>query len=363
MKLSRLHLSNFKCLADVVFEFGNLNLLAGGNGCGKSSVIHSLLLLRQSFEQLGNVDYLLTYGKYINLGAAGDIFYEHAGKEEDISYNLTNEKGDEVKLFYQYVPESRMLSCRVPYEGDLSVFNIWGDAFEYLSADRIGPQTVYSSIGQGNCLGIHGENAFNFLEKHGASWKVENAFWDETQNEYLLYHVNRWLGKIFQGFNVKLSQISEADAVSLRYTEKARDMVSSPHRAVNVGFGITYVLPILVSLLKARKGDFIILENPEAHLHPRAQRIIGELLAQTAATGAQIVVETHSDHILNGIRISVKERNISPEEVKMFFFMKEDVGNKYNVNIYSPQMDGEGNIDIWPEGFFDEWDNALARLF
>ena len=363
MKICNLYLSNFKCLSDVNFELRNLNLLAGANGCGKSSMIHSLLLLRQSFEQSGNVNHLLTYGKYVNLGVAGDILYEHAGKEEDISYIISNERGDEIKLFYKYVPESRMLNCREPYAGDLGMFNIWGDAFEYLSAERIVPQTIYSSVSQEDYLGTHGENTLNFLEKYGASQKVESVFWDETKNEYLLYHVNKCLGQMFQGFHLKLSQISEADAVSLRYTEKARDMVSTPHRAINVGFGITYALPILVSLLKARKDDLIILENPEAHLDPRAQRIIGELLAKAASVGAQIIVETHSDHILNGIRISVKEQIIESKDVKMFFFMKEDIGSKYNVNIYSPEVDSEGNVDIWPEGFFDEWDNALARLF
>ena len=87
------------------------------------------------------------------------------------------------------------------------------------------------------------------------------------------------------------------------------------------------------------------------------------MLAKAARTGAQIIVETHSDHILNGIRICAKKQEILPEKIKIFFFMKEDVGSKYNVNIYAPEMDNEGNIDIWPEGFFDEWDNALAELF
>lgn len=117
------------------------------------------------------------------------------------------------------------------------------------------------------------------------------------------------------------------------------------------------------AIKKAKKDDLILIENPEAHLHPKAQRIIGELLVKAARTDAQIIVETHSDHILNGIRICTKKQEISPEQVKIFFFMKEDVGFRYNVNIYAPEMDEDGNIDIWPEGFFDEWDNALAELF
>lgn len=363
MKIDKLKLINFKCLSNVTFEFGNLNILAGANGCGKSTLIQSLLLLRQSYEQYRNLDVLALYGKYINLGSAKDILYEHAGKNEEISYSLFNENGEKMEVSYEYVPESRMLNNWKKNLSNCHDFNIFGNTFEYLSADRIAPQTIYSSISQDDFLGNHGENALNFLERYGDTFKVDRIFWDDTNNEYLLYYVNKWMEKIFQGFRLQLSPIAEADAVGLRYSEKSRDWVSNSYRAINVGFGITYVLPILVALLKAKKDDMIIIENPEAHLHPKAQRIMGELLAKAATIGAQIIVETHSDHILNGVRISAKNKIISPSHIKMFFFMKEDIGVRYHTNIYSPQIDAEGNVDIWPEGFFDEWDNALAQLF
>ena len=123
------------------------------------------------------------------------------------------------------------------------------------------------------------------------------------------------------------------------------------------------MLPVLTALLKAKDGELIILENPEAHLHPRAQRLLGELISKAASTGAQIIVETHSDHILNGIRISVKNNDLEADKVKLFFFMRERVAEKYNVNVYAPVLAQNGDVDIWPEGFFDEWDNALAELF
>ena len=363
MKTDKLQLTNFKCLSNVTFEFGNLNILAGANGCGKSSLIHSLLLLRQSYEQYRNLDILSLYGKYINLGSAKDILYEHAGKGEEISYCIFNEKGAGIELAYEYAPENRMLVNVKSSAKNLKNFNIFGDTFEYLSADRIIPQTVYSSISQDNFLGNRGENSLNFLEKYGDTFKVEKVFQDDTKNEYLLYYVNKWMERIFHGFRLQLSPIAEADAVGLRYAEKSREWVSNSYRAINVGFGITYVLPIIVALLKAQRGDLILIENPEAHLHPKAQRLIGELLAKAATTDAQIIVETHSDHVLNGVRISVKNKIIAPSDIKMFFFMKEDIGSKYHTNIYLPQMDKDGNIDIWPSGFFDEWDNALALLF
>lgn len=362
MRIKKFQLKNFKCLSDVQFEFGNLNLLVGANGCGKSSLIHSLLLLRQSYEQTGNVNNLITYGKYVNLGMAKDILYEYAEEDEDISYRFTAEYVYE-ELIYGYESESHILKRTNKAIDKLNDLNLWGSSFEYLSAERIVPQTTYSSIMKDSLLGMHGENALSFLEKYGDSLEVDNVFWDESGNKSLLYYVNQWLNHLFQGFSLRLSQISEADAVSLIYTEKSRDRVSYTHRPINVGFGITYVLPIIIALLKAKQDDLILIENPEAHLHPRAQRMIGELLVKAALTGAQIIVETHSDHILNGIRICAKKQLISPEIIKIFFFMKEDVGFKYNVNIYTPMIDKDGNIDIWPEGFFDEWDNELSELF
>lgn len=364
MVINKLRIKNFKCFSDIAFELGNLNLLAGSNGCGKSSVIQALLLLRQSFEQYGSLNMLSTYGKYVNLGLAGDILYDYAENEnEKISFELNGCKGNNLKLEYSYIPEKSTLKNIEIIQKQNYKYNLFCDKFEFLSADRISPQTTYSIIDQSNTLGIHGENAINYLEQQGADYMVDEVFWDGTGNKYLLYYVNQWLEKLFSGFNLYSNRISEADAVSLRYKEKSRDMVGNAHRAVNVGYGITYVLPVIIALLKARKDDLIILENPEAHLHPKAQRLIGELLVKAAATGAQIMLETHSDHILNGIRISVKKNYIEADKVKLFFFLREDVGARFNVNVYSPVLNQKGDIDILPEGFFDEWDNALAELF
>ena len=362
--LNKLKIKNFKCFSDVTFELSNLNLLAGSNGCGKSSVIQALLLLRQSFEQYGSLNKLVTYGKYANLGLSGDILYDYAeAGNERIILELEENTKNVLRLEYPYVAEQVVLKNKENLEQEEYRHNVFSDGFEFLAADRISPQTTYSIIDQSNTLGVHGENAINFLEQHGADYEVDSVFWDNTGNKYLLYYVNQWLEKLFPGFNLYSNRISEADAVSLRYKERSRDMVGNAHRPINVGYGITYVLPIIIAVLKAKKDDLIILENPEAHLHPKAQRLMGELLVKAASTGTQIILETHSDHILNGIRISTKKNYINAEKVKFFFFLREDIGSKFNVNVYSPVLNQQGDIDVWPEGFFDEWDNALAEMF
>ena len=134
--------------------------------------------------------------------------------------------------------------------------------------------------------------------------------------------------------------------------------------ALNMGFGVSYSLPIVVALLSAREGDILVLENPEAHLHPRGQRKIGELVALAAANGVQIFMETHSDHVLNGIRLSVRNKKILSDKVKINYFyeyLSEEGIQKHEKT--SPEIFEDGSLSNWPEGFFDEWDKAIDELF
>lgn len=268
----------------------------------------------------------------------------------------------------KYEPEGYILKAeKAEVEEVLKInkFNLFSSTFEYLSADRITPQNIFSAISFEETLGKQGQNTISYLEKQGLKIQVDDKLCvEDTEQRYLFYQVNAWLDILFNGFKLNISKLAEADAVSLRYQEQGENRVSTPHRAINVGFGITYVLPVLVALLKAKKDDFIIIENPEAHLHPKAQRIMGEIIVRAASVGAQIVLETHSDHILNGIRIGVKKGLIQdPNLVKTFFFARENIEMGYRVRVDALVMDDEGNIDNWPDGFFDEWENALIELF
>ena len=123
---------------------------------------------------------------------------------------------------------------------------------------------------------------------------------------------------------------------------------------------MTQLFPILVALLAARPGDVLLVENPEVHLHPRAQQRLGSLLASVAASGVQVIVETHSDHVLNGVRLAVKQPAIKPDDVAMHFFAPALTGGEFVPQ--SPKIDSDGKLDVWPEGFFDQFDLALSQL-
>ena len=126
-----------------------------------------------------------------------------------------------------------------------------------------------------------------------------------------------------------------------------------------MGFGLTQVLPIVVAALSADKGDLLLIENPEVHLHPAGQALMGQFLAEVAHAGVQVMVETHSDHILNGIRRAVRAQRLVPAQVALHFFRPRIAEVAQAI---SPQLDKFGNIDVWPEGFFDQFDRDMNHF-
>lgn len=151
------------------------------------------------------------------------------------------------------------------------------------------------------------------------------------------------------------------DLVNLEYSFVTGKHVSNKFRSTNVGFGLTYTLPVIVALLAAGKGSLIMIENPEAHLHPKGQVCIGELMAIAASSGVQVVVESHSDHILNGIRLAVYNQKIAPDKVMLHYFERKEI-NQGKTSVVTPTIDQNGRIDRWPDGFFDVWDKCLETL-
>ena len=180
--------------------------------------------------------------------------------------------------------------------------------------------------------------------------------------ESLLDQTSGWLQHLSPGVRPRAVAVELADAASLRfsYTGTSVDSGSREHRPSNVGFGLTYCLPIIVACLAAPKGALLLLENPEAHLHPRGQSALGQLLARCAADGVQIVVETHSDHVLNGIRIAAKRTKIPNEDVAVHFFSRNVESGESSIT--SPVLHSNGRFSDWPDGFFDEWSKALDEL-
>ena len=166
------------------------------------------------------------------------------------------------------------------------------------------------------------------------------------------------MGRFFPGCELAIEKIPRVNAVTLGL-RTSRDM--GFHRPVHTGFGLTQVLPIVAAALSADRDDLLLIENPEVHLHPAGQAAMGEFMAEVASAGVQVVVETHSDHVLNGIRRAVRSGTLPPEGAALHFFRPRGEDEQDRIpQVQSPLLDAEGNIDSWPEGFFDQFDKDMS---
>jgi predicted ATPase len=373
--ITSLHLLNFKAFANQLLEFKKLTLLSGLNSTGKSSVMQSFLLLRQSYQQgLLPEKGLALNGDFAHIGTAQDALFEGA-KEDLIGFDILWENNSKGVWRFKYDKEVDVLKIdSEPVSSEVYKTNLFGNNFHYLQAERIGPRPFNEmsdyqvrELGQ---LGIKGEYAAHFLAINGRKVIPNSSLSHskvklKTQRDLssaksmdLIDQVEAWMGEVSPGTRLKIDAKSDVDLMSFQYSYSD----SNPYRATNVGFGISYTLPIIVAALASTPGTIILIENPEAHLHPKGQVKIGQLLALAASGGVQVVIETHSDHVLNGIRLAVHGGKINPNDVQLHYFQRQNKEGQAVTDVVSPKIDRNGRIDRWPDGFFDEWDNSLEIL-
>ncbi|MFF9649301.1 DUF3696 domain-containing protein [Streptomyces sp. NPDC014622] len=379
--IEQLSLTNFKAFRSADIRLAPVTLLTGLNSSGKSTVLQSLALLRQSYDSGilmstdGDADSrggFLLDGDLVELGTGQDLLHEDFTTERpgtDPLISVVFETADKETYAWsaRYAPEQDVLllesSTRPADWGDVPLFS---RRFQYLKADRITPATTYprshhQAIGRG-FLGARGEHAVNFLRHHAQDVVPDGhpLRHPEAGGHTLLDQVVAWMQELCPGVNLEASEIPGIDSVRLSFGFGGTAGLDSTRRRrpTNVGFGLTYALPIVVACLTAGPGSLILLENPEAHLHPRGQSRMASLIAAAASAGAQLVVETHSDHVLDGTRLAVKQGRLAAGDTAVHFFR----GNGAGVEIITPTVAEDGSLSEWPEGFFDESENTLDQL-
>lgn len=362
--ITELCLENFKCFETLSLPLSNVNIFSGINGMGKSTILQSLLLLRQSYLRDHLTHGLYLNEKYVELGNAQDVLYEKA-KNDAIKIGYATSENKRIEYTFQYKIDYDCLPI-IQRTGEETEKLLDGNGFAYLSSFRIKPQELYRIANEEELkkheFGNNGEFALQYLGMYGDE-KItnHNVIIGEESGNTLKNQTRLWLDKISPGVWPQVIVNPQMRTSEIRYEFVEGTEKTGSYKSTNVGFGITYVLPIIVAILSAQKEDIILLENPEAHIHPAGQRALGELIALAGAGGVQLMVETHSDHILNGIRIAVKNEQIKPENVKIAFFYK-DMSDSFRHKYISPSILPDGRLDIWPEGFFDEWDKELYAL-
>lgn len=367
--ITEIDIWNFKSIRHLTLFPVSLNLLMGLNGMGKSSFIQSLLLLRQNRKNLAQK--LKLNGNLVDIGRGKDALYYFADTNEEITFELAFKKdGDKESLLnldYAYDSESDVLrSTRTSSDTRIPDEPLFGSDFIFLSAERITPAVTYDmshdAITAQNSLGNHGELAIHFLEQYGTTIKVsENLCLPGAPSNHLEDQVAAWMDVISPGVKINTDALGDIDKVKLTYQFKTASNVTNEFRPTNVGFGITYILPVLVACL-CGKYKLLIIENPEAHLHPKGQSKLGELLARCAAEGAQLFVETHSDHIVNGVRVAVKNKILPPYEPYIQYFTKKYEADQTYTAVTPIKIGSNGELSEYPADFMDEWEIQLMKL-
>lgn len=251
--------------------------------------------------------------------------------------------------------------------------NLFSEKFQYISAARLGPQEVYSkddvvveihkqiSVNEGKA-----EFCIHFLYKNQEEKVHEKLVHPKYEINDLIHQVSAWEKEISEGVNVVINDLGKL-GYELKYEfDNDKKGKTNQFYASNVGFGITYVLPILVSILSAKPGYLIIIENPEAHLHPSGISKLVELICKAAEAGIQIILETHSDHIINGILVQCKryevdqETGINRENVSIYQLERNET--EHCSIAQKIEIEEGGRIFGKPLGFFDQISQDLKQL-
>jgi predicted ATPase len=375
--LRELHLSSFKCFETLDLSLRPLTVLSGHNSGGKSSVIQALVLLAQTFREHEWGPALLLNGSELSIGSAADVLNQAVGGRE-LELGIATETQRVRWVFRTEDRRALALTLRqVSIDGvdrPIQSSNVrWllpsADAessdvvrtvrrTSWISAERSGPREILPLLDpeQHARVGARGELAAGLLHWRESD-EVLGPLCISGEIKTLFHQVRSWMRQFFPGSDLKLTPVDGANAVTLRMKSDAK---AEFQRLQNLGFGLSQLFPILVAVLAAKPGDVLLVENPEVHLHPRAQQDVGFLLSQVASSGVQVVVETHSDHVLNGIRLATKKAQINPANVAVHFFMRSSVDG--TPKQMSPALDTEGRFSEWPAGFFDQYDAALSEL-
>lgn len=330
--IKELTLKGFKSFYDETLNIAPLTVLTGLNSSGKSSVIQALLMLR-------------------NRGRA----LEGHGTEEELTNNYYPLDHYSIRIVFT-TPGGREFAYGYGPEVGRDQ-NIYGlPQFIYVSADRYGPRTSIP-INNSYFLGERGDNVLKCIDEFEGALLNRKLIHENSEGETFGFNLQAWLGAISPRVEFK-SKIENM-------TDSSYSMFDG-HRATNVGFGLSYGLPIIVALFmgsltrdKRIYNPVVLIENPEAHLHPKGQTEMARLICSAVDAGAQVIVETHSDHLFDGIRIYAKQHPGFAGKVATHWF---ELDKHKITHVESPKMEDNGNLEYWPAGLFDQFGMNAAEL-
>ena len=365
-------------------RMARVNLLTGANGCGKSSFCQALLSLSQTWRR-GMMDSLLPSGLWKDLGTYDDIvnvFDEdktigihiitdgNSDRDFELLFRKSEENptlgeiqnvkvdgqpinddsgssddGDDMEVCLddnQHDTDIRLASLR-DFSSLMALQRMFYVAAERIAAPMLQPLDETTPF---EYMAPNGENVLNVLWKNRASGCIEK--------------VQEILERVLDGGRLKLEPAGDRLMLTINSVDDG-----NYYQPVNVGYGYSYVLSLITAVVLVPKESFIIVENPEAHLHPSAQvKMMNELIKAVKERDIQLIVETHSDHVLNTALRAVNEHRLNVEDLEVLFFSStvegEDVSGAMVRNLEVNQL---GHIQNPPKKFFEQYSIDLRALY
>ncbi|MGH1647798.1 DUF3696 domain-containing protein [Enterococcus gilvus] len=348
--LEKIEIGSFKSIRFMSLECKNLNLFVGTNSSGKSSILQALLVLSQSLD----VQYVLN-GPWVQLGTFNEV--RSTGSRDDIKIDAFMENS----MFSLSIndEDKKTLDCSMSEKECPLYYN--NKKVHYLSANRVSGMDLYPrNMDSFDEFGIDGRYSIDYLFNHKSDIVDSDLIIDESALT-LQYQLNYWLKEIMN-IQVNVNEIPQTDVIKLEYKN---ELHNSPNlsgkysRPKNVGSGNSYIISIIIMCLASNKGDMLIIENPELHLHPKAQSKLSDFLFHIAENGRQLFIETHSDHVFNAARVKITKEKKFKDILSVNFV---SLNEEYETINRSIEIGDDGEILNPEDDLFDQFENDLLKM-
>lgn len=363
-----LTIKRFKCFEEFNLRIENLTVLTGKNSVGKSSITQSIRLLRAAATAKERPAQFHLNGNDFQFGTYDEIFNRKSvGGGDRIEIGLSNVAANTPLVAFS--PAENSDECEYVQATPLEVPILANPSalhFTYLSAERYGP-CLHQEKTDGHRstkvgVGAKGEFSAETLvinQTTRVDERLVHPFLANSSNKLLNSNLEKWMSTIVGEIEIRASRPPRLANPMLEFRKSGTE--AEWQFPTNHGFGISYTLPIVLAGLLLEENGFLIVDSPEAHLHPAAQTAIAMFLARVAACGRTVIVETHSDHIVDGFRLAIAASShpLAAKDCVFHYLDQSDSGSILHHDL-SPRPNG--TLPKWPKGFFDQVATNLRTL-
>lgn len=419
--LTRISVCGYKSIAHrQSIDIRPLTILADANSSGKSSIVQPILMLKQTIEVSYDPGTLLLDGPNVRF-TSGDQFLSRIGKgkcQDTLDIEMSFGSIQKFRVLYKWHPdrgldiqemtygtherentlrpnmtETEIMSANPSLEqwpkffgkSEKSAWAVTRDrCFLGLELRHAGDKETPNIVGRSEPSGMAVEQLRQLIHVPGLRGNPERTYpvtavgptFPGTFEKYVASVIAQWqadkdtealekVNRALEGLGLTWKVVAEP----VTHTQVQLKVGRLPHpkrggaydlvSIADVGFGVSQTLPVIVALLVAQPGQAVYLEQPEIHLHPRAQARMGHLLSEAARRGVRVIVETHSSILLRAIQTLVARSEIAPDLVKLHWFTRQEDGS---TEVHSADLDKDGAFGNWPEDF-DETAIAAEREY